>query len=148
MTKIRFILNIVLILLFTVAAIILSGNTLWLYVDIASLILAIAVPFLVISMIFPLSDQRRYCNAILSKSNDDKVVLMKAVEYLKSYKTILIYSAVIWTIMGAVGIGAHLEGPEVLGLNFGVLMIVPFYTVIFLLSVIEPLKATAQNKVL
>lgn len=148
MTKIRFILNIFLVLLFIVVAIIFSGNMLWLYLDIASLILAIGVPFLVISMIFPLSDQRRYRQAIFSKNVDDKSLLKKTVEYLNSYKRILIYSAVIWTIMGAVGIGAHLEGPEVLGLNFGVLMIVPFYTAIFLISVIEPLRAAAQNKIL
>lgn len=146
MTKLRFILNIILILFFTVAAVIFSGNTLLLYVDIASLILAIGLPFLVISMIFPLSDQRSFYRAIFNRSTDDKAVLSKSVEYLKSYKRILIYNTFIWTIMGAVGIAVHLEGPEVLGLNFGVLMIIPFYTAIFLLAVIEPLRAAAQSK--
>lgn len=148
MTKLRFFLNLIIVLLFFTAFAVTSGNVLLLYVDALSLIMVVLIPFIVISMIFPLSEQKLYINAVFDRSAADQPILKKTVEYLKSYKRILIYGAVIWTIMGAVGIGAHLEGPEAMGLNFGVLMIVPLYTAIFLITVIEPLRATAQNKIL
>lgn len=150
MTKIRFSLNIVIVLLFFVLFAFTSGNKILLYADLLSLIMVVFIPLIVISMVYPFSEQKRFLNAVFERSpadQTDQFILKKTVEYLKSYKRILIYNAVIWTIMGGVGIGAHLEGSEALGLNFGVLMIVPLYTVLFLLTIIEPLRATAQNKI-
>ena len=149
MTKIRFCINIIIVFLFALATAFFSGNVVLLYVDIASLILAIIVPFIIVSMIFPLSTQRLFLKTVFNKDGSaDQGLLKQAVEYCKSYKRILIYSAVIWSIMGAIGIGANLAEPEALGMNFGVLMIVPLYTSFFLLVVIEPLRASAVNKIL
>jgi len=148
MTKTRFFINILMVLLFIILSAVVTANPLMIYSDIASLILVIIIPFFIISFIYPLSEQRRLIREILSRDEPaDTALLKQALEYLRSYKRILINSAILWTIMGAIAIGAHLEGPEALGLNFGVLMIVPLYAVIFLLIFIEPLRASAARKI-
>ncbi len=147
MTKIRFCLLNIMVFLLVLAAIVVTGNSVNLYVDIASLVLVIVPPFLLISMIFPLKDQKGFYDEIfrrensLSGNSQNQILL-----FLRTYRNIFILNAFVWTIIGAIGIGAHLDSPEVLGLNFGVLMIVPLYTVLILLMVIEPLKAAAAKK--
>lgn len=144
MTKIRFIISLIIVLLFIVLGTIVSGNNLNLYVDTASLILGIIFPYIIISFVFPPSEQIAMNREIFKPSGTgDKGVLERALVYFESFKKILIYSGIVWTIMGAIAIGVHLEGPEALGANFGVLMIVPFYVSIFLLIVVEPLRASA-----
>lgn len=146
MTKIRFIISLLIVLLFIVLGVILSGNSLSLYIDTASLILGIILPYIVVSLIFSPSEQIKMNNEIFKPlGTGDKAILESALVYFNSFKKLLIYSGIVWTIMGAIAIGVHLEGPEVLGANFGVLMIVPYYVSIFLLIIVEPLRASAEK---
>jgi flagellar motor component MotA len=57
----------------------------------------------------------------------------------------LLSSAVIVTIIGFIGIMAHLEDRTALGPNLAVMMIVPLYIAIFLLIVIEPMRTAAEK---
>lgn len=146
MTKIRFIINFFVVLLVTVLGIFFSGNSLNLYIDIASLILGIILPYIVVSLIFSPSEQIQINREIFKPDGTgDKTVLESALVYFKSFKKILIYSGIVWTIMGTIGISVHLEGPEVLGANLAVLVIVPLYVSLFLLIVVEPLRASAEK---
>ena len=147
MTKIRFCVLTTMVFLLVLAAIIVAGNPLWLYVDIASLILVIIPSFLLVGITFPLKEQKACLGEIFSSDQEcSKSLLDQSLRLLKHCRNILILNALVWTIIGGIGIGAHLESPEVLGLNFGVLMIVPLYTLLILLMVIEPLKAAADKK--
>ena len=147
MTKLKFFLNLVFMAVMFVLSVVFTGNSPALFVDVASLILGIILPYIIISFIYSPSEQSALLGEILGAGGkQDEGQLKKALVYLKCFKKLLIYSGIVWTIMGAIGIGAHLEGPEVLGLNFGVLMIIPLYIALFLVMVIEPLRGTAEKK--
>ncbi len=147
MTKLKFFLNLVFIAVMFVLSVVFTGNSPALFVDVASLILGILLPYIIISFIYSPSEQSALLGVVLGGGEQqDEGLLKKALVYLKCFKKLLIYSGIVWTIMGAIGIGAHLEGPEVLGLNFGVLMIIPLYIALFLFMVIEPLRGTAEKK--
>lgn len=147
MTKLRFYLNMIFVLLFTTAAIAVSGNSLLVYIDIASLILGIILPYIIVSQIYTPREQFHITNAVFSQSDtDDAGSLKAAISYAGTYKRILVYSAVAWTIMGGIGIGTHIENPETLGPNFAVLVIIPLYVALFILIFIEPLRASAEKK--
>jgi len=147
MTKLKFIINFVFLGAIFILACIFSGNTLMLYTDIASLILGILIPYIVISFIYSPSEQIALCGEVLKRGDTfDDLLLKRALVFLKAFKKLLIYSGVVWSLMGAISIGVHLEGPDALGMNFGVLMIVPLYVSLFLIMFVEPLRATAEKK--
>lgn len=146
MTKLKFFISMIFTAVIFILAVVFSGNSVVLFIDLASLILGVMIPFIIISLIYPLSEQKEILGEVLTSDDPDEVLLKKALAYLNSFKKLLIYSGIIWTIMGGIGIGAHLQGPEALGLNFGVLMIVPLYVSLFLFMVIEPLRGTTEKK--
>ena len=149
MTKLRFFINLVFVYALFIVAVLVTGNSILIYTDIASFVLGILLPIIVISFIFLPSEQARMIKEIFTASGTgDKAVLKKTLCYLKSFKKILLISTILWTIVGAIGIGVHIESPEALGVNFGVLMIVPLYVALFLLSVVEPLRASAEKNLL
>jgi len=147
MTKVKFFINLIFVFFIFILSAIFTGNSLNLYSDIASLVLGILVPYIIASFVYAPTEQSLLCREILKKGTQhDPLLLKKAAAFLNSFKKLLIYSGVVWTVMGAIGIGAHLQGPEVLGLNFGVLMIVPLYVSLILIMIVEPLKASAEKK--
>lgn len=146
MTKLRFFTNLLIVVAMLFLGIIFTGNSLALYADTASLILGIFIPYVVISCIFTIREQIRFKKEIFTPvGTGDKLELAQALIYFKSFKRILIVSAVVWTIMGFIGMMANLDDPAALGPNFGVLMIVPFYVAIFMLIVLEPLRSAAEK---
>ena len=147
MTKLTYFLNLILVLFFTVLVTVLTGNSLFIYIDIASLILAIILPLIVISFIYSPSEQFLLCGAVLEKGkNSDKALLTKSLNYFRTMKKLMIYAGVLYSLVGAIGISVHLEGPEVMGANFGVLMIVPLYIALYFFMILEPLRASAEKK--
>jgi flagellar motor component MotA len=149
MTKMKFFGSLAFVAAIFVLSVFFTGNSPALFIDIASLILGIFVPWIVVSFIYAPSEQRALTGAILEvRGHRDEQQLKRALAYLKSFRKLMIYSGIIWTITGAIGISAHLEGPEVLGMNFGVLMIIPLYISLFLVMVIEPLRGTAEKKLI
>jgi len=146
MTKLRFFLHMLVLILFIIATIFMTGLGLWLYTDIASFLLGIICPYIIISFIFTPNEQIQFTREIFKPvGNRDKKVLERAINYFKSFKSILLSSAVVWTIMGTIGILANLEDTSAIGPNFAVALIVPFYVSLFLILLIEPLKAAAEK---
>ena len=149
MTKLRFIICSIVVLMITTFSIVTSGNSLALYTSISSLVIAILLPYIIVSFIFSPSEQIKMNNEIFKPvGNGDKKLLTSALVYLQSLKKLLIYSGVLSTFMGLIAMGANLEDPEALGPNFAVLLIVPLYVALFLLIVIEPLRASAEKNLL
>ncbi|MBI9100304.1 MAG: hypothetical protein JEY91_17610 [Spirochaetaceae bacterium] len=146
MTKLRFFINMAIVILFLILGIILTGNSLTLYVDSASLILGIIIPYIIVSFVFTPRDQMKFKKEIFTpEGTGDKAELAKALIYFKSFKNLLIASSVTVTILGFIGIMANLEDRSSIGPNLAVMMIVPFYVAIFLLIVVEPLRAAAEK---
>jgi len=136
----------VFLLVLTVLSIFFTGNSLTLYIDTISFILAIILPYIIISFIYTPKEQMRFKGEIFKPAGlGDKKELSKALLYFKSFKKLLLASAVVWTIVGFIGIMANLEDRESLGPNFGVLIIVPLYVSLFILMVVEPLRASAEK---
>jgi flagellar motor component MotA len=146
MTKLRFTFSFIIVLFLLVLGIVFTGNSISLYVDTPSLILGILVPYIVISFVFTPAEQVQFNKEIFTPAGSgDKKVLGNALIYFKSYKNMLLSSAVIVTIIGFIGIMAHLEDRTALGPNLAVMMIVPLYIAIFLLIVIEPMRTAAEK---
>jgi len=146
MTKLRFYAASVFIFLILVGAIIASGNSLVLYVDIASLILSILIPYIIISFLYTPKEQMQFKKEIFTPiGTGNKKELERALDYFKSFKSLLIYTAIVATILGLIAMMANLQDPESLGPNFAVLLIVPLYVSMFMLLVTEPLRAAAEK---
>ena len=146
MTKLRFYTNIIVVLLITVAAIIFTGNSLALYADFPSLILGVILPYIIISFIYTPTEQIRFNKEIFKQADiADKKELEKSLGYFKSFKKLLIVSAVTWTIVGFIGMMANLKDKTAIGPNFGVLVIVPLYMAVFIMIILEPLRASAEK---
>ena len=146
MTKLRFYINLVLMLLLCIATAMVSGNSILVFVDIASLILAIILPYIIVCFIFTPREQIKFKKEIFKPDGaGDKKELEKALVYFKSFKNLLISSGILWTIMGTIGILTHLQNPDHIGPNFAVALIVPLYIALFFLIVVEPLRASAEK---
>ena len=146
MTKLRFILNLVVVLLFYSAVIILSANNMSLFISITSLIVAILIPYFIISFVFTPLEQIKFTKEIFKPVGmGEKKELEKSIICFNFLKRILITSSIAAVIMGVVCIMASLEDRTSLGPNLAFALIVPFYVAIFTIIVVEPLRAAAEK---
>ena len=89
MTKLRFILNLVVVLLLIILSIIIVGLSIELYIDIASLILTILLPYIIISFVFPPKEQIKFMNEIFKPAGTgDRKELERAVIYFNSFNSL------------------------------------------------------------
>jgi len=144
--KTRFIIGIIVSLLFFAVGIVGAGNSFGLYCDPLSLLFAVILPHILISFMVPFSMQKRLMGEILSKEKGDGPTLKEGVAYLKSLKRMIISCTVATMILGIIGILAHLEDPQAIGPNFAVALIALFYSSLYILIVIEPLRLAAETK--
>jgi len=147
MTKLRFIIGVLFIFLLVGLSFLVAGNSIALIVDIASFVLVIIAPYILISLIYSPREQIRMTGEILSGSDSvDTALLNQALSYLGSLRSIIIVSGVLWTLLGTIGILINLADPQALGPNFSVALITIIYALIYILAVIEPLRASAEKK--
>ena len=152
MTKTRFILLLLFLLLIILWGIIFGGNSVLLYMDIPSLIFTPLVPYLITSFIYPFSQQKEFNRAVFNKSeNIDIKGNQQVIAFLKLLKNLTILGAVVGTFIGFIGIMGYLSEltePVIIGRNFGVLAICPFYATVFIYAIIEPLRAVAKKNII
>lgn len=152
MTRLRFILLVLFVLLVAFWAIGFGGSPFLLFMDVPSLIITPIVPYIMTSFIYPFRQQMEFNKEIFTKgSSPDKRVLEQAIAFLNLLKKLTILAAVFATFIGFIGIMGYLSDftePIKIGKNFGVMAIAPFYAVIFIFTVIEPLKGAAQKNLI
>lgn len=147
MTKLKFIIGILFILFLIALGFLVAGNSILLIVDTVSLVVAIVAPYILISFIYSPAEQIKMTREILSnKKIYDKKMLTQGLAYLGSLKNMIIVSGILWTLLGGLAILANLNDPESIGPNFSVALITFIYALIYILAVIEPLKASAEKK--
>ncbi len=147
MTKIRFFSNILSALTIISFIIVYTGNNLYLFIDIFSLVLVIVIPYFIISFVFSPIDQIRFFKEIMKKGNSiDKKCLKQAKVFHKYLKNIIITCTVAVTIMKFIGFLAHLDDPAFIAPNFAFNLIAPFYGALYILTVVEPLRASIDKK--
>lgn len=147
MTKFRFLTILALVPLLFWATAFASGLPIALFIDLPSFLLAVVLPFLILSVIHPWSRQRAFLREIFRREGPgDRKLLQGALAWAESFKRVVIYGAATWTIVGAIGIGTHLEAPDEVGANAAVMLLVPLYAALLLLTVAEPLRAGAAAK--
>ena len=146
MTKLRFILSILIVLLFILLSIWASGVSISLYISVSTLVISLVVPYFVVSMIFPFPVQRKMNSEIFKPAGTgNKQLLEQALIFFKTFKKILISGGVVWTLMGIIALLANLEHADYIGPNLAVALIAPLYIALFLLIIVEPLRASAEK---
>lgn len=148
MTKLKFVIGITFMLLFVSLTMIISGNSLAIIVDSASFIITVIVPYILISLIYSPKEQIQLTGEILGSDSIDRSLITKAIAYLKSLKTLIFLTGALGTLLGTVGILVHLEDPDVLGPNFSVALITFIYAIMYVIIIIEPLRASAEKKLI
>ncbi|MBB6480215.1 MotA/TolQ/ExbB proton channel family protein [Spirochaeta isovalerica] len=146
MTKLKFIIGIIFMLLFIGLVMILAGNSILLIVDIASFVITVAVPYILVSLIYSPKEQNRMVSGILSTLPADRQLLKKGIAYLNSLKTLIVLTGLLGTLLGTISILVNLENPDALGPNFSVALITVLYAIMYVIIIIEPLKASAEKK--
>ncbi|MBN2658691.1 MAG: MotA/TolQ/ExbB proton channel family protein [Spirochaetales bacterium] len=147
MTKLKFIIGIVFILFLIALGFFMSGNSLALIVDLISFVVAVVAPYILITFTYSPAEQIRMTGEILSNDGSaDKKILNQGLAYLASLKSMIIISGILWTLLGGIAILANMTDPDSIGPNFSVALITFIYSLVYILAVIEPLKASAEKK--
>jgi hypothetical protein len=146
MTKLRFILGFSIPLALFITGMIVSGNIVPLYVDPLSFVFSVIIPYIIITLIYTPTEQVKMTGMILNSQGEDLKVLKGAVNYLNSLKRMIIACTVATFLLGMIGLLAHLDTPENLGRNLAVALICVFYSALYILIVIEPLRGAAEKK--
>jgi len=152
MTKLRFILLLVFVLLIALWGIMFGGNSPFLYWDVPSLVLTPITPYIIASFIFPFSLQKKINREIFKADGpSDKLILEKAIVFFNLLKKLTVLGAIVGAFIGFIGTMGFLSEmsePVTIGRNIGVVSICPFYATIFTYAVIEPLKGVVQKKLI
>ncbi len=147
MTKIRFFSNILSALSIICFIIVYTGNSLYLFIDISSLVFVIIIPYFIISFVFSPIDQIRFFKEIMNRGiSIDRKCLEQAKVFHKYLKNIIIICTVAVTTMKSIGFLANLDDPAFIANNFAFTLIAPFYASLYILTVVEPLKASIEKK--
>jgi hypothetical protein len=151
-SKKRFIIQVIIVLFMVLWGIMFGGNTVWLYWDVPSLILTPILPYIVASFVISFGEQREFFKEIFKKDGSpDRYKLKQAVIFFDMLKKLSIASAIVASFIGFIGIMGYLSEMTdaiTIGRNIGVLAICPFYTAIFILTFIEPLKGAAKKNLI
>lgn len=149
MTKIKFTSIIILVLLMTTWGIIFGGNSISLYWDVPTILMVILLPYIVASLIYPFRDQIKFNKELFKEvGTGEKKELERAISFYELLKKLVIAATVLTTLIGFIGILAWLEDIDSVGKNLAVMSITIFYSAIYLLAVIEPLKGAAKNNLI
>jgi flagellar motor component MotA len=144
--RFRVVLSVVITVVFFAAGIWMTGNPLFVYIDLFTFLFVPLLPHFLLSLIVPLSEQRVLLREVLSRENRDREILRKAAACLVSLKRMVITSTVATMVMGTIGIMVNLEDPHALGPNLAVALISLFYGTVYILAVIEPFRLAAETK--
>lgn len=152
MTKLKFILLLLFVLLVALWGIGFGGNPFLLYCDAPSLIITPIVPYIMASFIFPFSLQIRFNKEIFkTEGTPERPLLENALVFFNLLRKLTILGAILGTFIGFIGIMGYLSEMTSLvnvGRNIGVLALCPFYATVFIFAVVEPLKGVVKKKLI
>lgn len=146
MSKVKYVLLVVFVLLIAVWGIMFGGNSPMLYVDVATFIIVPVFPWLIASFVHGFKEQGSYMREIFREDESDLDILKKALTFFDMVKNLTIASAILASLIGFIGIMADVRDLTQVGRNFGVLAITIFYTALYLLTVIEPMRGVIKKK--
>lgn len=145
MSKVKYILLVVFVLIIALFGIVFSGNNPLLYWDVPTLLFVPILPWLITCFIHSFKDQGEYLKMVLSEDND-KDILKRALLYFNLIRNLTIASAILACFTGFIGVLANLDDITIVGRNCGVVVITIYYTALYLLVVIEPLRGVTKKK--
>ena len=140
----------ILLALFFGAAVFLVGYMNW-YIDIASFVLVVALPYIVTSVLFPFSNQVNFLKTASKTSqlsNEETAIVRKAILFLDTFLKFSIGCTVAAVFMGLIAIMASLDKSSSAGEGISVLLIGPFYTSLIYILLIIPYRSLLKEKLL
>lgn len=149
MTKTRFIVSIIITLLITLWGVIFGGNNVLLYWDAPSFMIVPIMPYIIASLIYPPKEQIKFKKEVFKPAGDgDKKELEKAISFCNTFRNLVILFALIGAFIGFIGILGNIQNIDNVAKSVGVMSICGFYAVIFIILLIEPLKAAAKKNLI
>ena len=151
MTKKRFIIQLVLVILIITWGIVSGGNNFLLYVDAPTMIFVPIIPYIIATFIYPFGEQKVFYKEIFKpEGSGNKKELEQAITFFTLLKQLTIASTIVVSFVGIIGILGYMSDSETMFLarNFGVVSIGIFYVAIFLLVIVEPLKGAAKKNLI
>lgn len=146
MSRVKYSFLALFVVLMTICGISFGGNSLFLYIDLPTFIFVPVLPWLVSSFIHSFKEQKSYLQVIFGDNSSDPSVLKRSDDYFRLLKNLTISSAILACLIGFIGMLADLRDLTQVGRNFGVVVITIFYTALYLLVVIEPIRGIIRKK--
>ena len=133
----RFWPSIIILLAAIVSFIYLTGMPILAFFDIPSLIIAIVIPFLFVTILFGFKKTHR-AFSIIRKDTNEQATLQTALVFFRVYGKATWIAAFIAAFIGSIGIFYYLDEPAAVGPNFALILIALIYCGIVQMTVVLP----------
>ena len=141
----RYWLSILILVAGLVFAALINGIPLYMFLDLPGFIIAVATPFLFVTILFGFKNTRRAFSTF-RKNEKEHDALHAALAFFKVYSKATSVSAVIAVIIGGIGLMANLDDKTLIGPCVALALISVFYSGVVQLAIIMPHTVFIHNQ--